>query len=446
MILRERIWPTGRWWLGGLVAIALATIVTVMPSREWGPQQWHVFTAQTREGVLLPGLVGGIVAARLGSVFSPKSVVVGRAAPQSRAVVRQHLLGVVTLCVLGYTLGIAPAMATTTFGADAGGPDWLALISVYTVLLAIAMFSYLLSSILPRGWARSVAPLLSVGTLALPAVLNNAIDLGERSMAQPAAIWLNQFPVLGWHLTTQTSLFRISFFTLVGVGCVLTLRRVATTNTGVPLILPAGIWTVATVMGATATAISPPLVAHQPIVPTCDERSEPIVCLAPSYASILPRVSEIASEVQDIAGPSRQVALFQQEPTIAEPNGSDTVWFRLEGLRSVEDLEKEIIVPMSNALSGNQACHYRMLQEQPDSSASEEFQLSFAMQQAISSTIQARSGLVPEPSGAVEATGEPVYSLEYERLQELTVTELQAWLAAHEDQVRECSWSVEDLP
>ena len=439
------LWPGPRFWVTGAGLIAVATLGATTPLFGWGPPLWDDLTEVTREGIVLPAIVVSVLGARTGRAFHPRSVVMGRTASRSSAVVAAHLSGLAVTATVGYTTGLVPGMIVLARGADAGTLDLLALAGVYAALVAVTFGSYALAAVMPTRWAGITAPLACTGLIYLPALLNPALGPLGRSTLQSAVIWLNDYPLLGWRVTPQTSLFRVFLFTAVAAGSALVVRRVAVPTSGSTLLAAAGAWGVVALMTAASILISPPLVRWEPAPATCTS-SDPSICVHPANASLAPDISDAVRRGLSAVGSAGHLERLQQVGTTSSGSSATVTWFRLDNPQSATDVDRAVLEAVAFDVSGGPACLDALEPYGYTTDLPADLQSALELQSALAWAIQERAGLAVDTGSHDEATGAMVRSPAQQALHSLDDEEFRWWFADHLPAVRICSLGEDDLP
>lgn len=443
MIRAVPLWPRRRWWWFLGVASFVAMFLGTLPVYGWGPPQWRELTSSSREATLLVSVFSAPICAAIPRVLTSRSVVAGPAAARANQVLTSHLLRISAAIASGTTAAILVAVVALVSGADGGAPDVLSLVGVLLAVVAVGSISYTASAMLPQRAGGVIAAVGAVLAAFIPPLINPLLAESGRSSRQPSFVWLNEFPLIGWEVTTQTSVLRIVLFLTIIVSCwAVSIARVK--RPFGPRIIALGSAVTAVCMAVVAVAVSPPLVQPERAEAVCDRSGTFDVCLHPNYVTLTGRVRATASRVLEVAPGEHRPNSLQQTGTSFDADDY-LVRIQLERVESDQDLESAVIVPISLWVSGAPACQARS-QAHGGSVVPEGDAESYDIQHALALTIQERLGLEIHTGRIAEDTGQMVRPPALEALAALDGEALREWMQRVSTEIEQCALTADLLP
>ena len=442
--MMRRAWPPPRSWFALGCITCIAMLVGMYPVFGWGPAQWHEFTSSSREASLLVAVVTAGFCAHIPRALTSTGVVAGRPAVAAHRVVNWQLSRIVVSVGLGTLVAELLAGAYVASNADGGAPDLLSAAGVMVGNVAVGLVAYTISVCLAVRAGGLIAAIVAVlGVVLLPG-LNPVFGNSGISTRQPALIWLNDFPLIGWEVTTQTALTRLVLFIIVvAASWLLALARVRSPLG--PRFSASSLVAATVAMVCLAIAQSPPLVEQNVVDPVCEEAGGVEVCVHPDYVSLTDPVSQAVVATLEMVPEKRRPLLVQQTGTRAV-SAEEAVPLQLDHLSSERDLEAAVAVPLSEWSSGAAACQERRAELGAGELIPEQIESAGSVQRALALTIQERAGVQIDTGMADEATGESVRPPELEAFSALDDGELRAWISEYSEAIGECAVNPESIP
>lgn len=441
--MTRRAWPRLRSWFALGCITCITVLVGMLPVFGWGPAQWHEFTSASREASLLVTVVTAGFCAHIPRALTSTGVVAGRPAVAANRVVNWQLSRIVMAVGLGTLVAELVAGAYVASHADGGAPDLLSAAGVIAGNIAVGLAAYAISVCLAVRAGGLIAAIITVlGVVLLPG-LNPVFGNSGISTRQPALIWLNDFPLIGWEVTAQTALTRLVLFGIIGAASWLVALVRVRWPLG-PRISASSFLAATAAMVCLSIAQSPPLVERDVVAAVCKETDGIEVCLHPDYVSLTEPVSQAADATLEMVPESRRPMLVQQTGTRADL-AEDAVSIQLDHLSSEGELESAVAVPLSEWASGAAACQ-ELRDEVAGELIPEQIERVNAVQHALALTIQERAGVQIYTGMADAATGEPVRPPELEALSVLDDDELRAWMNEHAEAIGDCAVNPESIP
>ncbi len=438
-------WPQPRFWIILAVVVALSTSLTTIGAFSWGPPQWTRLTAGTREGILLPAIAASIGAALVGQTFCRGSVVAGRTSGAVAAAVSRQTAILTLSVIIGYLVGLAPALVALVMKADGGRPDILSLASSAAAVVALTLVSFLVATVTPYGWGLILGPATSTLVALIPALANPLLGHLEKSTRQSSAVWFNQFPLPGWHITPQTSMYRIILFTYLAICCVIITKSIVTASVPDNRFRLLGALSILGAMTLTSTAVSPHLMQRDDAKLVCSTVQNVEVCVLPEYASVSNAILGETSFSLGVVGQDSAGLRVVQSIGANQEFEDGTLSLTFNGISSSEELSQRLKSELALVLSGGTACHTRFA-EQRFENLSNEDQSSLDAQMGLSLTLQRRLGLSSAHVQVDESSGKPIMSSSQEKLESLDETEFRNWYVEHVREISSCTLLEDDLP
>ncbi|MFZ1381957.1 MAG: hypothetical protein WAS54_04105 [Scrofimicrobium sp.] len=438
-------WPARRYWLVLTVAVAVGAALTTINVFSWGPPQWTNLVSGSREGILLPVILASIGAALLGRAFGRDSVVAGRAAADGSRTVSSQAVLLASSITIGYLVGLVPAIVALVAGASGGRFDALSLAANAAVVVALPLISYLASAVSPAGWGLILGPMAAVYLGIVPGLMNPLLGPAGKSTRQSSAMWFNEFPFAGWHVTPQTSLYRLILFALVAILSTVVTQYVVTGGISRSKTQVVSGFVVVSVMVVASTVISPKLVEYDGTPLKCSGSAASEVCLLPEYETLAPMILEQSDAAIAVVGASAGGFRIVQSTASEIELEVDDVPLTFGGVESDEDLRRRVGGSIAIRLSGTPGCSARFGTRQ-FMDRNEEERFSVDAQRALDYTIQRRIGLEADSNQVDEATGSPVLTEEQTKLESLDEQGFRDWYAENQQAISSCSLSRNDLP
>jgi hypothetical protein len=409
---------TRRWWwpLGPYsVVVPAAAIIAVVvgmtwPRFDWPYPLWVQTSAQFHQQFAFAGMIAGTAACWYATVLHAKDRIwVRPGAPRLGApAVARHLTTLVCWFVGAYLVALCPLVVSTLVNDAVGTPDPLVMVSGVLAMIAATTLGYAVGTVIP---SIVTVPVIAVGFYALLVAGNIA---GEPMAAVAPSLWME--PDLGDRESVPLVVFRTALFTAVAVAAVWLAARAMTRmrvrrsliDVAVCLAIPAVLITVALVRPPVAYTADTP-------VPSCVEHRQIRYCV---HQDNEPRLNDLVRIV---------------DPAIArfgtKPSNVDEVWDQALIPRPGETVpgrEKAWLEPdgtiwtdVVSMLGGYYACDWEGEYDDRMNRISE-------LEMDVTTYLE---------------TGTPTGSLA-----SMTVAEVQAWLAAHQTQLHDCTLAVDQLP
>lgn len=443
--MTTQLWPSWHFWTLVLFGAGLASFFTTIGLFGWGPPQWTSFVALTRELILIPGTICSLAGAWIGRTFTTRSVIASRVASENGNTLVHQATKLMVVSCIGYLLGLLPGIIFLTVHADAGKLSVGSLLVNCAALSTITMISFVTGIAVGGEWAIVAGPVIVILLSVVPAGINPLLGPYKKSTRQVSIVWLNDFPLPGWHFTVQTLIFRSIFFVLITAALLISAEYFVTGGTARRRLASFSPWILVILMASWSVGVSPHLISRDQEDLVCSTDGEIEVCLLPAFKSLSPDVTRTASSIMNFLPDDIDPPKFFQNVGDADQPPSDSVFVSLTSAQSETDLSSEVADTLARYLSGAPACVQRATADK-DWAESEPGQTSLQIQEALANTIQQRSGFNPETGRIDEQTGQPTVLSQQLSLESLSDQEFKKWFADNREVIATCAASESNMP
>lgn len=375
-------------------AIVIVVLAGTWPMLSWPYPLWVQTSAQFHQQFTWAGLIAGTTACWQATRHRP------------------HLAGLVSWLVGAYLAALLPLVVCTVLVGGVGAPDPLAMLSGVMAMVAAVAVGYTLGTVVPSV---VMVPIVAIGFYALRIA-------GGTYAASPV---LNLEPGLGQHESMPLLVFRITLFSAISAAAVgLTGKSLArrATDTPQPWRKVVDIATYAAVPATliTISLIHPPAVftASNPPPMSCTERHGIHYCV---HADNQPRLAELVRTVDPMVvrfgtTPANLNRVWDYaltfHPIDAElARGLEIAWLNSDGTLRTQ---------VSDTMAGVQACATAATQDQQSGT---------------------RRAQVAADISDYLSTGTT-----FGTLATMSVTDVQQWIAQHQQQLHTCTLPPDQLP
>jgi hypothetical protein len=369
-------------------------------------------SSQFHQQFAFAGMIAGTAACWYATVMHAKDRIwVRPGAPRLGApAAALHLTMLTGWFVGAYLVALAPLTVSTVVHDAIGSPDPLVMLSGVLAMAAAVTLGYAAGTVIP---SLTTVPVVAVGFYALLVAGNIS---GEPMAAVAPHLWME--PSLGDRESFPLVMFRIALFFAVAVAAAVLAAR-AMTRPRIPRsLVDAAVCFAVPAMLVAFSAVRPPVVyTSEARIASCVERREIRYCVHRDNA---PRLDDLIRLVDPVIArfgtkPSNvdeilDVALFDTLNGFYGDDGRELVWLDPDGT---------IWTAVAGTVSGDDACHWE--------GEYDDFQnLISAFESDIYDYL-----MTGTPGGSLAA---------------MSVSEVQEWLAAHQEQLHSCTLTEDQLP
>ncbi|WP_422646985.1 hypothetical protein [Actinoalloteichus caeruleus] len=418
------------WWpLPPVVLVSSAALVaaSLVLSTRWlwdqRFQEWVVTSFEAHEQVLWAAVLAAVVSCWAATRLTPTRMLFGGAHHPRTGwpVVRRHLAVLNGWFLLGYVVGIAPALVLTATRAQYGGPDVLAILSGPLGIAAASALGYLFGVVVPVAL---LSPVPGLGVYLLYS--QSAVADGWTALLPLVRVWIS----LGRSENPAVTGYRVIFLLALLAACAVTsavLLRATRRTAPRALVAVLGCLALPGLLAVVPFVRTPAPLVHDAERPrVCAERGGTEYCVHEGHASEL-----------DVLGAAGETALARLGDSVPAPRrvwdlalagrGEDpgVVWVQLD---PVLPLEPEVASTLAASIAGDDACRQRYGDPGPEEDWPEAVALADDLRWRVAALVHEEHAGWAGP------------------FSELSDAELVRWLAEHQHTVASCELGQEDLP
>jgi hypothetical protein len=409
---------TRRWWwpLGPhsvvvpSIAIVVVVLGTTWPRLDWPYPLWTQTSAQFHQQFALAGMIAGTAACWYATVMHAKDRIWVRPGAPRLGVpaVSRHLTTLLCWFVSAYLIALTPLVVSTLVHDAVGAPDPLVMVSGVLALAAAVTLGYALGTVVS---SIAMVPVVAVAFYALLVAGNIA---GEPLAAVAPSLWME--PQAGDRESLPLVVFRIALFLAVAIAAVpLAARAMACVRVWRSMADVALCLAVPAILVVVALVRPPVAYITDAMVSSCAEHREIRYCVHRDNGA---RLEQLVRTVDPV------IARFGIKPSNVDEVRDESLIPRFAEIE--EGVETALIEPdgtistsVTSVAGGLYACDW---EENYDN----EEQLVTELKLNITTYLETGT-----PSGSLAS---------------MTVGEVQEWLAVHQEQLHDCTLTVDQLP